>query len=225
MHNSAMLILLYLFVTTLFSGLSYAHASTTKAICTDTPVIAAGNPPTVKIQKQPRLPDTSHKPALAFMRSGIIPGWGQLYNEKWWKVPVIYTGLGLLGSAIIYNRRYYIQCLTIYRYYQQDPATVNNNLPHYAQYKKLRNRGVNQPAVASYLNSYQRNMQLSVLGLAGAWGIQMLDAYIDAKFIQSYSIDRKLSINISPAVINYTSLHAYSPQSAMVPALQLTANF
>src|SRR5215469_18807961 len=44
-------------------------------------------------------PDSLHSPHKALMHSLIIPGWGQLYNHQWWKVPIIYGGLGLLGDA------------------------------------------------------------------------------------------------------------------------------
>jgi hypothetical protein len=37
----------------------------------------------------------------------MIPGWGQVYNRKYWKVPLIYGGLGLLGAAIVFNQGYY----------------------------------------------------------------------------------------------------------------------
>ena len=46
-------------------------------------------------------PDTNHSPHTAVIRSLIIPGWGQVYNRKYWKVPIIYGGLGLLGAVVM----------------------------------------------------------------------------------------------------------------------------
>src|ERR1700744_4335481 len=57
-------------------------------------------------------PDTLHDPHKAVMHSLMIPGWGQLYNHRWWKVPIIYAGLGLLADAIAFNQRYYSSILT-----------------------------------------------------------------------------------------------------------------
>src|ERR1700761_2646329 len=52
-------------------------------------------------------PDSTHDPHKAVMRSLMIPGWGQLYNHQWWKIPFIYAGLGLLADVVIYNQRGY----------------------------------------------------------------------------------------------------------------------
>src|SRR3569833_3370315 len=52
-------------------------------------------------------PDSLHSPHKAVIRSLIIPGWGQLYNHRWWKVPLIYAGLGLLGDVVVYNQHNY----------------------------------------------------------------------------------------------------------------------
>ena len=49
---------------------------------------------------------------------------------------------------------------------------------------------------------YRRNRDLGILGIIGGWGIQMIDAYIDAKFIRSYTMDNNLSFKVSPAVIS-----------------------
>src|ERR1700753_3912650 len=57
-------------------------------------------------------PDTLHDPHKAVMRSLMVPGWGQLYNHRWWKVPVIYGGLGLLGDVVVFNQHWYKIFLT-----------------------------------------------------------------------------------------------------------------
>ncbi|CAM3878545.1 DUF5683 domain-containing protein [Mucilaginibacter galii] len=164
-------------------------------------------------------PDSTHSPGLAFKRSAIIPGWGQLYNHRWWKVPIVYTGLGLLGSAIIYNQKYYKQYLRIYNLKRnaQQPDDGDS-----AEIKKLYSdlAGVSTTAIEGAVNGYQRNMQLSILGVIGAWGIQMIDAYIDAKFIHSYTMDRDLSFKVSPG-INASPLYAGGTMAVM-PVIKLT---
>src|ERR1700760_3682276 len=52
-------------------------------------------------------PDTLHDPHKAVMRSLMIPGWGQIYNHRWWKLPLIYAGIGLLGDVVVFNQHYY----------------------------------------------------------------------------------------------------------------------
>ena len=170
-------------------------------------------------KKRINRPDTTHKPALAVKRSVIIPGWGQLYNRHWWKIPVVYTTLGLFGRSVVVNQRGYQQYLEVYKLVKdpkrQRPPVGSPVRTLYERYK--RSDLVQLDAIQS---NYQRNMQLSILGMAGFWGIQVIDAYIEAKFIHSYSIDRNLSVNISPGIIG-TGTYALGNVPAVVPAMKL----
>ena len=164
-------------------------------------------------------PDSTHSPALAFKRSGIIPGWGQLYNHRWWKVPIVYTGLGLLGSAIIYNQKYYKQYLRVYNL-KRNFAKPDDSDSQEVKTLFANVANVNNTAIENAVNGYQRNMQLSILGVVGAWGIQMIDAYIDAKFIHSYTMDRDLSFKVTPG-IDASPLYA-GGNMAVMPVIKLT---
>src|ERR1700759_2762275 len=57
--------------------------------------------------------DTAHSPRVAVIRSLIVPGWGQVYNHKTWKVPLVYGGLLGLGWAYVYNARNYTTFLAL----------------------------------------------------------------------------------------------------------------
>ena len=165
-------------------------------------------------------PDSLHKPATAFKRSGFIPGWGQFYNGKWWKVPLIYGGIGLLGSAVVYNQRNYEQYLAVYQLKRNpDLPLPNKGTPIRTLYDNTRT--YDNAAIANALSGHQRNMQLSILGIASAWGLQMLDAYIDAKFIHSYTMDRNLSFNIKPGINTIVPVYAASTIPAVVPVMKL----
>src|SRR6185503_5464645 len=50
-----------------------------------------------------------HSPRAATLRSAIIPGWGQAYNKKYWKIPIIYGALGTTAAIFIYNLKTYKQ--------------------------------------------------------------------------------------------------------------------
>lgn len=175
-------------------------------------------------QSKMHMPDTSHSPGMAFRHSGVVPGWGQVYNRKWWKVPAIYTGLGLFGSSVISSQRGYKQYLSVYNYYKSDPAKVTAGLPNYELYRQLKSRGANQAFIESNVNNYQRNMQLSVLGFIGLWGVQMIDAFIDAKFIHSYSMDRNLSFNITPGILTTSPAYAVSSMPSVTPVMRLSVS-
>jgi hypothetical protein len=166
-------------------------------------------------------PDTLHSPHLAVMRSLMIPGWGQIYNHRWWKVPVIYVGLGLLGDAIVFNNTYYQEFLALskYREYGTVPAPTAKYYNDYQLY-------ANQPSQALYdaLDSYRRNRDLCILGVFGAWGINAIDAYIDAKFESVYTIDTNLSMRVTPAVLNQ-QMFAASLNGSFIPGLKITLSF
>ncbi|GAA4341485.1 hypothetical protein GCM10023149_53830 [Mucilaginibacter gynuensis] len=166
-------------------------------------------------------PDSTHSPHKAVMRSLMVPGWGQAYNRKWWKVPIVYTGLGLLGSAVIFNQKYYSEFLAVAKYRRRGEAP-NPGDKYYQAYQDY--SSITQTNIESYVDGYRRNRDLSILGILGAWGIQMVDAYIDAKFMHSYTMDEDLSIRITPGLINQP-MYASNINSTYIPGIKLTFTF
>jgi len=166
-------------------------------------------------------PDTLHSPHKAIMRSLMIPGWGQIYNHRWWKVPVIYGGIGLLGVAIIYNNTNYNEFLALSKYREHGIAPGPKD-PYYAQYQLY----ISQPNQALYdaTDGYRRDRDLCILATLGAWGINVVDAYIDAKFISAYTMDNNLSMKISPALIN-PPVYALNSIGSYIPGIKITFTF
>jgi hypothetical protein len=156
-------------------------------------------------------PDSLHDPHKALIRSLIIPGWGQLYNHRWWKVPFIYGGLGLLGDAIIFNENYYSQFLKEDILREHGILTGRNANFQY----------ISDADVDAATNSYRRDRDLCILGTIGAWGIQMIDAYVDAKFQQLYTMDNNLSFKIRPGMISQPA-YAYNAFGTYIPAVTIT---
>jgi hypothetical protein len=70
-------------------------------------------------------------------------------------------------------------------------------------------------------SNYQRNMQISVLSILLVWGVQAVDAYIDAKFISSYTVDNNLSMKVTPSLINQP-MYAGNFNSAFIPGIKFT---
>jgi hypothetical protein len=165
-------------------------------------------------------PDSTHSPHKAVMHSLMIPGWGQVYNHSWWKVPIIYGGIGLLGSAVIFNERYYKQFDVVAHYYQSG-VTPKTTDPYYKEWKAYTDAQVPAQNVYDYLDSYRRNRDLAILGILGAWGIQTVEAYIEAKFINAYTVDNNFSMKVTPTVINQPLF----AQSSYVPAIKVTFTF
>jgi hypothetical protein len=156
-------------------------------------------------------PDTLHDPHKAVMRSLMIPGWGQIYNRRWWKLPLIYGGLGLLADVVVYNQKYYKLFLKEAQLREKGITTGRN--PLLVQ--------VSDADVITYTDSYRRDRDLGILGFLGGWGIQMVDAYIDAKFIRSYTMDNNLSFKVSPGIIGQP-VYALNSSSTFIPAIKIT---
>jgi hypothetical protein len=155
-------------------------------------------------------PDSLHDPHKALMRSLMIPGWGQLYNHRWWKVPFIYAGLGLLGDAIVFNQNYYSQFLK--EDILREHGVLANRNPNFAN--------ISDADIDAATNSYRRDRDLCILGTIGAWGIQMIDAYIDAKFQQVYTMDNNLGFKIKPGIIGQPA-YAFNTFGTYIPAVTI----
>jgi hypothetical protein len=166
-------------------------------------------------------PDSLHNPHKAAIRSLLIPGWGQIYNHQWWKVPIIYAGLGLLADVVIFNQRQYKQLIVVAKY-DEHLHTPGPNEPQYILWKAYQDNNIPSQTVYDEVNGYIRNRDLGILGFAAAWGIQTVDAYIDAKFKHSYTMDTDLSLNISPTIINQSAYAAESFNGPVIPGLKLS---
>jgi hypothetical protein len=156
-------------------------------------------------------PDSKHSPTKAWVRSAIIPGWGQVYNTQWWKVPLIYVGFGFLGRSIVTSR-------SDYHLYLNEARARQNNTPRNPVFKR-------NPSTANdffnYADNSNRNYQISILGVLAVWGVNCIDAYISAKFIHSYSVDNNLSLRLSPGIIAQP-VYAANAIPQMMPALKLS---
>jgi hypothetical protein len=165
-------------------------------------------------------PDSNHSPHKAVIHSLLIPGWGQLYNHKWWKVPIIYTGLSLLAVAYIFNERNYTQNLAIAKFREMGTSPLPGD-KNYNLYQLYFNYNVGDTAVDDAVRGYARDRDLSVFGFVAAWGIQTIDAYVDAKFMHSYSMDNDFSVKVSPQLIN-NPVYAGNFNGSFIPGLKLT---
>ncbi|NHA05700.1 hypothetical protein G7092_17950 [Mucilaginibacter sp. HC2] len=168
-------------------------------------------------------PDSLHSPHKAVMHSLMVPGWGQLYNHRWWKVPIVYGGIGLLVSAVIFNQNNYNENLAIYNYRKQGIAPTPGQ-KYYAIYQLYAQYNVPDASIISQLDGYRRNRDLSILGILAAWGIQTIDAYIDAKFIHSYTVDNNLGFKVTPSLMNQP-MYAQSANTSYIPSIKITFTF
>ena len=128
----------------------------------------------------------NHSPRKAALRSALIPGWGQIYNHRWWKVPIIYGALGISGSVFVYNLKNYKDLRLAYRgKYEAIPKTGPGGIVipgDSTRYRKIRADllPIDMNALRSYRDEFRRNIDYSVLAFILLWGLNVVDATVDA---------------------------------------------
>ncbi|MES2378729.1 MAG: DUF5683 domain-containing protein [Bacteroidota bacterium] len=165
-------------------------------------------------------PDSTHSPSKAWHRSVFVPGWGQVYNHKIWKVPIIYTGLTLLVLMYRFNNSAYTEDLAIARYRAKGTQPAPGD-KYYELYQLYKVNNYDDAAINDAVRGYGRYRDLSVLLFVASWGIQTIDAYVDAKFMHSYSMDNNFSVKIAPTMMN-NPVYAQNFDGAFIPGLKLT---
>lgn len=126
----------------------------------------------------------------AVRKSAIIPGWGQLQNGRWWKVPIVVGGFVGLGYSYDFARKNYRKHLKEAQYRAVNPGQGEFLLPEFEGYPS--------DWIIQAKDFYRRNRDLSILGGVGFYAIQLIDAYVDSKFFR-YDISDDLSFNLQPS--------------------------
>jgi hypothetical protein len=143
---------------------------------------------------------TTHSVRKATILSVCIPGAGQIYNhtampkgkkKAFWKVPLIYAGLGSLGYFIVNNHRTVLDLRTQYRNIVAGGVATGE----WSIY------GSDQTAILSLHDQYARRRDLSIIGFAAAYAIQVVDAAVEAHFV-NFDVTEDLSLRISPTILN-----------------------
>ena len=142
--------------------------------------------------------DTLHSVKKAVILSVVAPGAGQIYNhiampkgkkKAFWKVPLIYGALGASTYFLIYNQ-------IEQKNYKEEYTLRQDNItsPNYAQFTDA--------GILSLYNQHLDWRDLSILGVAVVYFIQIIDAGVEAHFV-SFDISEDLSLKLEPTLLNY----------------------
>lgn len=133
--------------------------------------------------------DTSyHDPKKATLYSAIIPGWGQIYNQRIWKVPIIYAGFGTLGYFIDRNSKYYKDL-------KQKLIDPDYQLKYF-------DGDFTSDQLTSGKDFYKRWRDLSIIGTVGFYVLQIIDASVDA-YMFDWNVGDDISLRIEPANFDF----------------------
>jgi hypothetical protein len=134
-----------------------------------------------------------HSPTKATIMSACLPGLGQIYNDKWWKVPIVYAGLGGLGYLVYSNYYEYRSYLHAYEFKTGDlPEGVTLNQHE----TELANKYADSQ-LQTYKESYRRDFEFYGILTVAWYGLNILDACVDGH-LYSYDISDDLSLSVDP---------------------------
>ncbi len=141
-------------------------------------------------------------PKKAVILSAIFPGLGQIYNRKYWKLPIIYGGFAGVAYAISWNNKYYQD-------YYNGYFDIMDNDPNTTRWYKFVPYGSDPKSSESLLKDrlkrgkdfYRRNRDLSIIIGVGLYALNIVDAYVDAQLFD-FDISPDISMHVSPSV-NY----------------------
>lgn len=145
-------------------------------------------------------------PKRAMWLAIVLPGAGQIYNRKYWKLPIIYGGFVGCIYAMRWNNM-------MYNDYSRAFLDISDNNPatqSYNQFLHLGNRidpnnENNETRYKSLFKKrkdyYRRYRDLSFFILIGVYALSVIDAYVDAS-LSDFDISKDLSLKVSPTVIN-----------------------
>ena len=145
-------------------------------------------------------------PQRALWLALVIPGGGQIYNRKYWKLPLVYGGFLGCAYALTWNDM-------MYKDYSQAYIDITDGDPTTASYNKFMHLGrqINDKNIDRYKDifrkrkdKYRRWRDLSFFVMIGVYAISVIDAYVDAE-LSVFDISRDLSLKVQPTVIG-TSL-------------------
>jgi hypothetical protein len=150
-----------------------------------------------------------NRPKKAAFLSAALPGLGQAYNNRYWKIPIVYGALGTIGYFIGWNNNKYQQYRNAYLLKKSfpveeldDPLAIN----------------ISEDNLQRGLDYYRRNRDFLMIILVGIYVIQILDAHIDAH-LMDFDVSDNLSLRIEPG---------FEPQSLWTSrqyGLKLMLNF
>ena len=154
------------------------------------------NPDTSTIKQQP---DTSKKikiydPKVAARRSAILPGWGQIYNKKYWKLPIVYAGLGISGYVFFDNIKTYKE----YKFAYAARIKAETGIPaDSADYYKLKDlyKILSPGSIRTARDEFRRYVDYSALIFVLLWGLNVVDATVDAH-LKAFDVSPDLSFHI-----------------------------
>ena len=132
----------------------------------------------------------------------MIPGGGQIYNRKYWKLPIFYGGFAGCAYALTWNGKMYKDYSQAYKdavNEKWDSSSITDLLP--PGYVDKVSKTQLTETLRKRKDTYRRYRDLSIFAFIGVYLLSVVDAYVDAE-LSNFDITPDLSMRVEPAVIN-----------------------
>ncbi len=163
-------------------------------------------------------------PKRALWLALVLPGAGQIYNRKYWKLPIIYGGFVGCAYAMRWNNMMYRDYSQAYLDIMDDDPTTNsfNQFLHLGSQITDANKSRWQEIFRKRKDRYRRWRDMSFFVMVGVYALSVVDAYVDAS-LSEFDISPDLSLNITPAV--FSTNPTQGPFGSAAIGLQCSLNF
>lgn len=145
-----------------------------------------------------------HSPRKAALLSATLPGMGQVYNNKIWKVPLVYIGAGVIYYAYDFNASHYEEYKSAFTRF------VNGEIQEY-------NGITTKEGLQRAKDYYRRFRDMNLLIMAGWYLVQVIDATVDA-YMFNFDVSEDISMQFKPSPIHSKNYH-------IVPGIKFSINF
>ncbi|MCQ2347033.1 MAG: DUF5683 domain-containing protein [Paludibacteraceae bacterium] len=144
----------------------------------------------------------------------LVPGLGQIYNQSYWKLPIVYGGFMGCAYAIIWNNGKYVDYKQAYKdicldeELSDDPnRSYNAILPEGYDINRMGGRSNYTSTLKSQQNTYRRYRDISIVAAVVLYALTLIDAYVDAQLFD-FDVSPDLSLSLEPQI--YQDLHNQS---------------
>lgn len=146
------------------------------------------------------IPDSNRAVWLAT----LFPGAGQIYNKKYWKLPIFYGGFVACTYALTWNNRMYKDYSQAYLDIMDSDPRTNSFVDFLPPNYNTSNEAVMNQLKSTFKNKkdyYRKYRDLSIFAFIGVYVISIIDAYVDAE-LSTFDISPDLSMGVNPAILN-----------------------
>lgn len=171
-----------------------------------------------------RFDDWKPDPIRAMWLAMVVPGGGQIYNRKFWKLPIVYGGVVGCIYAVSWNSQMLRDYSQAYQDIMDSDPTTNSHIEMLPLGYDITGREDHFKSVFKRKKDfYRRYRDLSIFCIAGVYLLSIIDAYVDAE-LSTFDIGTDLSLSISPGMISSGSGNHMTPLGSS-PGITLQFNY